>query len=152
MASIAATDIDARTDKLIALLQEDTRLGDGLSREVRVGKGMPTEFVGEYQVWVAYQQTVRWDMWGEGHGGEMEVVWRFRFLWQRVGDPEELEADVAGLTSNVLAILADHVNEAGYWQAMSVAGGSALNERTRSDQGHERQDLAVRVKWTHASL
>ena len=145
-------DIEVRTDRLIYLLEHDTRLRVGLSQKVNVGKGVPVALVEDNQLWVAFSQLNGWGMWGEGHGGEVDVSWRFHFIWRKIGDPELLECEVSRLTRNVLQILADHVNESGYWQSLTVAGGSAINERTQDAQGHERQYLTVRAKWTDPSL
>jgi hypothetical protein len=145
-------DIEARTDHLIALLHADTRLRVGLHQTVNVGKGVPVALVENNQVWVAFYQLNGWEMWQAGQGGEMTVTWRIHFIWRNIGEPTLLEREVSRLTTNVVTILADHVNEAGFWQSLTIAGSAAINERTQDVQGHERQYLMIRAKWTSPSL
>lgn len=114
-----------RTQKIVAILEGDTRLNDGLDDNCSVYSGVPDN---RMQAAAGPAVFVRWDGtptvglldWSGGSKQEHHPRWIIAYLIEdyshdnRVGELFEM------LTANLFRVLADHFQEAGFWQKAEV--------------------------------
>jgi len=146
----------ATTAHLVELLANDAeqRLTRGVDHAVGVHTGPhhSARQLGENQTVYVWRSRIGADFWMGAAGLDVDVVYALQLRTKVVADPEEMERQMSALAANVLAIVADARNEAGYWTIRAVGPSQVYTELKDRNRVAEIEMLPVGLKLSGVDL
>jgi len=142
----------AVTKRIVEILKGDTRLGRDLPTTVQVEKGPFREVPGPDNLVFVYRQRLGTEFWQGMEGVDVDVVYGLDLVTRALADPEELEERCSILAANVLAIIADHRSEPGYWIVKSFGPSVAYSVRRGEQHVVELERVPVGLELNGVDL
>jgi hypothetical protein len=144
---IAYDALDARTNKLIDLLEADAYLHEGLPDKPVVLKGPPRQSPAQVQVYVFRERVNAPDYWLGMQGSDWVAQWTIACIVRVAGDPAKLEEYMSVLACNVMRCIAANRQVAGFWDVATPGPSVAIRARDDRNQTYEIEGIPVRLQW-----
>jgi len=139
-------------ERIVEILTGDERLSRDLPGAVEVVPAPPYEIPGPDSLVFVYRSRIGTEFWQGEEGLDVDVVFALGLMTRAIGDPGELERRMSRLAANVLAIVADHRAEAGYWIIRSVGPSTPFNVRRGEQHVAELEVLPVGLELNGVDL
>ena len=142
----------AVTQRIVEILKGDERLSRDLPTTVQVEKGPFREVPGPDALVFVYRSRLGTEFWQGLEGVDVDVVYALELVTRVLGDPEEMEDRCSILAANLLAIIADHRSEPGYWILQSFGPSVAYNVRRGEQHVAELERVPVGLELNGVDL